>query len=90
MYSDKTRAIIVIYTCIVSTAVTDLTLTGVDENTLNVSWGPPVMPNGYVAMYTVIIVNNVTTSQSNELSSDFIYIAIQGLCKLYCSSQLLA
>ena len=69
--------------CLVSTPVTDLTITGIDNSTLRVEWGPPEMPNGYISNYTIAIVNNVTTSQNAifNVSASVISTDIMGLCK---------
>ena len=70
-----------IYCCLVSTPVTDLTLTGVDDNTLEVTWGPPEMPNGYISSYDIIIENNVTTTGRDEEESTVSSTTFGGLCK---------
>ena len=63
--------------------MTDLTLTGVDNDTLSVIWDVPHMPNGYIAVYTVIIVNNITSEGNNvfNVSSELTYTNISGLSK---------
>ena len=50
--------------------MTDLTLTGVDDNTLEVAWGPPEMPNGYISAYDITVENNVTTTRRIERTEE--------------------